>query len=200
MAMKQKTRYNIRLAERKGVEVVEGHERDWDTFLRLYRETAQRDGFFIQSRDFYTRLFTVFREAGTFCMLLARHGADVLAAITLLRFGSICWYLHGASSSRHRNLMAPYLLQWEGIRWAAGQGCSLYDFRAVPDRLREDQDMYGLYRFKEGFGGCQFTALRSHAAPYRALPFQLWQLYSAWSFAARSWLRRRQGLPIRQSA
>jgi lipid II:glycine glycyltransferase (peptidoglycan interpeptide bridge formation enzyme) len=132
-------------------------------------------------------------------MLLARHGTDVLAAITLLRFGSVCWYLHGASSSRHRNLMAPYLLQWEGIRWAARQGCTLYDFRAVPDMLREDQDMYGLYRFKEGFGGHQFTALHARAAPYRAVPFQLWQLYSAGSFAARSWLRNRKGLPIRQS-
>ena len=96
--------------------------------------------------------------------------------------------------------MAPYLLQWEGIRWAARQGCTLYDFRAVPDLLREDQDMYGLYRFKEGFGGYQFTTLDAHAAPYRAVPFQLWQLYSAGSFTIRSWLRRRKGLPIRQSS
>ena len=198
--MKQKTRYNIRLAARKGVHVVEADERDCDTFFRLYQETARRDDFFIQSKNFYRRLFDVFRGAGTFCMLLARRGEDVLAAITLLRFGSACWYLHGASSSRHRNLMAPYLLQWEGIRWAARQGCTLYDFRAVPDLLREDQDMYGLYKFKEGFGGYQFTTLHARAAPYRAVPFQLWQLYSTGSFAARSWLRRRKGLPIRQSA
>jgi len=216
--MKQKTRYNIRLAGRKGVDVTrafggetqvsldrasEVSEQDapvLDEFYRLFRETAARDDFFIHQKHVYDRMFSLFRRAGTFCMLLAHHGGELIAAITLVRFGPTCWYLQGASSNEHRNLMATYLLQWEGIRWAKSQGCSLYDFRAVPDMLREDQDMYGVYRFKEGFGGYQVTTMETFAAPYHLGLFTLWQLYFSGRFALTNWQRRRNGLPIRQFA
>ena len=70
--------------------------------------------------------------------------------------GDKAWYLYGASSNRHRNLMPNYLIQWEMIRWAREQGCTLYDFRGVSGDLNEDNPLYGLYRFKKGFGG-EFT-------------------------------------------
>lgn len=198
--MKAKTRYNIRLAGRKGVEVSEGTPADLDEFYALFRETAIRDDFFIHDKAVYERMFGLFRAAGDFCMLLARHDGRLIAAVTLVRCGPVCWYLQGASSNEHRNLMATYLLQWEGIRWARAQGCRLYDFRAVPDLLREDQDMYGVYRFKEGFGGHQVTTLHTYAGPYEPFWFGLWQLYFAGRFAANAWQRRRQGLPARQFA
>ncbi|MGH2448189.1 MAG: lipid II:glycine glycyltransferase FemX [Chloroflexota bacterium] len=198
--MKQKTRYNIRLAERKGVEVSEGHEEDLPGFYALFKETAERDEFFIHDLDVYRRMFGLFWKAGNFRLLLARHEDELIAAVTLVKFGSTCWYLQGASSARHRNLMATYLLQWEAIRWAREQGCAVYDFRAVPDRLEPDQDMYGVYRFKEGFGGHQLTTEYTWAAAYRQPWFDLWQLYFGRRFAFDAWRRRRRGLPARQFA
>jgi peptidoglycan pentaglycine glycine transferase (the first glycine) len=198
--MKQKTRYNIRLAGRKGVEVVAGTEADLDAFYALYEETAVRDDFFIQDKEFYRQTFRAFRSTGNFCMLLARHGGELIAAVTLIRFGATCWYVHGASSNEHRNLMATYLLQWEAIRRAQRWECRLYDFRAIPDVLREDQDMYGVYRFKEGFGGRKVTALHTHAAAYQPGVFGLWQVYFSGRFALQEWQRRRHGLPARQFA
>jgi hypothetical protein len=96
--------------------------------------------------------------------------------------------------------MATYLLQWEGIQWARRNGCTLYDFRAVPDILREDQDMYGVYRFKEGFGGYQLTTLHTYAQAYQPGLFGLWQLYFAGRFKLDAWQRRRHGLPARPFA
>ncbi|HZU11476.1 MAG TPA: peptidoglycan bridge formation glycyltransferase FemA/FemB family protein [Chloroflexota bacterium] len=198
--MKSKTRYNIRLAARKGVTVTEGTDADFDEFYALLRETAERDDFFVHREDVYRRMFALFREAGMFALLLARYQGRLIAAVTLVRFGPTCWYLHGASSNVDRNVMAPYLLQWEGIRWAKGQGCREYDFRAVPDLLRPDQDMYGVYRFKEGFGGHQLTTMHTYAQAYRPGLFGLWQLFFSGRFALGQWQRRRHCLPVRQFA
>ncbi|HEX6508467.1 MAG TPA: peptidoglycan bridge formation glycyltransferase FemA/FemB family protein [Chloroflexota bacterium] len=198
--MKQKTRYNIRLASKKGVEVVDAGTDQLDTFYRLYQETAARDDFFIQPRSFYAEMFDVFDRAGSFSLLFALHDERPIAAVTLLRFGETCWYVHGASSNEHRNFMATYLLQWEAIRRAQEWGCSLYDFRAVPDVLREDQDMYGVYRFKEGFGGRKVTALHTYTAPYRPGLFGTWQVFFSGRFALQERRRRRAGLPARQFA
>jgi hypothetical protein len=201
--MKQKTRYNIRLAERKGVEVSRSDratQLDLDAFYGLLQQTALRDDFFIHSKAVYARMFELFSQAKSFCMLLARYRGELIAAATLVRFGPTCWYVHGASSSEHRNLMAPYLVQWEGIKWARECGCSVYDFRAVPDKLCKDQDMYGVYRFKEGFGGHQSTTLHTYAIPYQTGLFGLWQLYFWGRFALDAWMRRRKGLPARQFA
>lgn len=198
--MKQKTRYNIRLAGRKGVSVEETGVAELDAFYDLYRATADRDGFFIHDKQFYARMFDTFQRTGSFCLLLAKHDGVPLSAVTLLRFGSTCWYVHGASSNEHRNLMAPYLLQWQAIRWAQRSGCTLYDFRAIPDVLQKDQDMYGVYRFKEGFGGRQFTTMHTYAAAYDPALFGLWQAYFSSRFALTARLRRRRGLPARQFA
>jgi lipid II:glycine glycyltransferase (peptidoglycan interpeptide bridge formation enzyme) len=197
--MKQKTRYNVRLAARKGIEIRDGTPADLDDFYRLYQETAGRDEFFLQPKSIYERMFCLFREAGAFAMLLAHHGGQLIAAVTLVRFGRTCWYLQGASANRHRNLMATYLLQWESIKRAKTWGCTLYDFRAVPDVLRPDQDMYGVYRFKEGFGGHRVTGLHAHGAPYSAVAYGLWLMTFRARFELDNWRRRRQGLPIRQS-
>ena len=198
--MKQKTRYNIRLAGRKGVAVSEGSDAELDTFYALYEETAARDDFAIQTKEFYRAMFAAFRSAGNFKLLFARHGDRAIAAVTLIRFGTTCWYVHGASSNEHRNLMATYLLQWEAIRQAKAWGCSIYDFRAIPDLLREDQDMYGVYRFKEGFGGRKVTTLQTFTAAYTPGVFGLWQAYFSGRFALQEWKRRRAGLPARQFA
>jgi lipid II:glycine glycyltransferase (peptidoglycan interpeptide bridge formation enzyme) len=199
-AMKGKTRYNIRLASRKGVEIEAIGPEGLPIFYPLFQETARRDDFFIHEQEVYKRMYALFAGAGAFCMLIARHGGEPIAGITLVRFGTTCWYLQGASSNEHRNLMATYLLQWEGIRWAKARGCGLYDFRAVPDRLEESQDMYGVYRFKEGFGGRHLTTLDTYGGPYHRGLFGLWELYFRARFDLEAFRRRRRGLPARQFA
>ena len=198
--MKQKTRYNIRLAARKGVEVHEAGLGDLDAFYTLYQQTAKRDDFFIHAKPLYHTMFSLYEQTRSFCLLFARYRGQLIGAVTLLRMGATCWYLHGASGNEHRNLMAPYLLQWKAIERAKRWGCSLYDFRAVPDLLREDQDMFGVYRFKEGFGGRQFTTLDTYATAYQPGLFGLWQAYYSGRFALQALNRRRLGLPARQFA
>lgn len=198
--MKQKTRYNIRLAAKRGVQTVEGDCGDLDAFYDLYQETAGRDDFFIQPKEFYRSMFDLFAATGNFCMLLARRGDETIAAVTLIRLGNTCWYVNGASAAEHRNLMPTYLLQWEAIRWAKEQDCTLYDFRAIPDVLREGQDMYGVYRFKEGFSGFPFTALHTYSVAYEHGLHGLWQAYLSSRFALTNWSRHRRGLPLRQYA
>ncbi len=159
--MKQKTRYNIRLAARKGVRVREGGMDDLPTFMALMEETGRRDGFAIRPAAYYRRFVELFvpRDAA---LLLAEVEGEPVAAIIVAAWGRMAYYLYGASSARHRNRMPTYLLQWEAMRWARARGCTTYDLWGIPDEdeatleaeFRERRDgLWGVYRFKRGFGG-----------------------------------------------
>jgi lipid II:glycine glycyltransferase (peptidoglycan interpeptide bridge formation enzyme) len=86
-------------------------------------------------------------------LFLARHDGDLLAGIIVFGFGRTAEYMYGASSNEKRNLMAPYLVQWEGMRWAKERGAAVYDLWGIPDRLEESEDLWGVYRHKRGYGG-----------------------------------------------
>ncbi len=158
--MKQKTRYNIRLAARKGVTV-----RPWDNveaFYALLRETGARDGFGVHSLAYYRRVYEAFHPRGEAALLVAEYQGEPLAALMVLARGSRAWYFYGASTGRHRNRMPTYLLQWETMRWAKARGCAEYDLWGVPDADQEVLEtqfaqrrdgLWGVYRFKRGFGG-----------------------------------------------
>jgi lipid II:glycine glycyltransferase (peptidoglycan interpeptide bridge formation enzyme) len=175
--MKEKWRYNIRLAARKGVTVrcapAGGNAEDLDVFYRLFEETARRDGIAIHSKDYYTELFRLsgeFSPVGesaeadgdsgaarrsppeTRLYIASHEGEDLAAVITLFRGGEAT-YLYGASSNRKRNLMAPHLLQWTAIRAARASGCVRYDLFGIPPNDDPQHPMAGLYRFKTSFGG-----------------------------------------------
>lgn len=152
-SFKQKTRYNIRLAARKGV-VVTSHGLDGlDAWYAMYAATSERDGFTIHSLEYYRQVLCSLGASGMVNLLLAHHEGELLAGIIVFAFGSKAQYMYGASSNRKRNLMAPYLVQWEGMRWAREQGASLYDLWGIPDTLVEDEDLWGVYRHKRGYGG-----------------------------------------------
>jgi peptidoglycan pentaglycine glycine transferase (the first glycine) len=162
MAMKPKTRYNIRLAERKGVVVREGTMTDVDTFYDLMEETGERDEFGIHTRAYYRMAYELFAPKGQVALLLAEHEGEPLAGLMVFAVGSKSWYISGASSDRHRNLMPAYAVQWAAIRWAKAQGCTTYDLWGIPDadeatleaQFAERSDgLWGVYRFKRGFGG-----------------------------------------------
>ncbi len=150
---KQKTRYNIRLAAKKGVTVSTDGLEGIDAWYAMYAATSQRDGFTIHSLDYYRQVMTSLGPAGTVNLLLARHEGDLLAGIIVFAFGSKAQYMYGASSDIKRNLMAPYLVQWEGMRWARQQGATVYDLWGIPDTLEENEDLWGVYRHKRGYGG-----------------------------------------------
>ena len=152
--MKQKTRYNIRLAGRRGVEVTPSD--DFNAFYDLYAETSARDGFLIRPRDYYLRVMSRLQGNDLGQLLLARVSGEIVAGLFLFRFGPTAWYFYGASSSKGRRNMPTYLLQWEAMRWARRRGCTTYDWWGAPDDLVESDPMWGVYRFKEGFGG-RFT-------------------------------------------
>ncbi len=151
--MKQKWRYNVRLASRKGVVVRRGGLDDLDLLYRMYAETALRDGFVIRTRDYYMQAWKSFTERGLAQPLVAEVEGIPVAAQVIYRFGKMGWYLYGMSTHQHREKMPNHLLHWEAIRWAKEQGCEAYDFVGAPNELDESDSMWGVYRFKKGFGG-----------------------------------------------
>ena len=158
--MKPKTRYNTRLAEKKGVTV-----RAWDdidSFHKMMLVTGGRDGFGIHSQEYYKRAYELLQPKGLGEILVAEYEGKPLAALFVARNGHRAYYLYGASTDEERNRMPTYLLQWQAIKWAKARGCEEYDLWGVPDEdeatleanfeSRHD-GLWGVYRFKRGFGG-----------------------------------------------
>ena len=160
-ALKSKWRYNIRLAERRGVQIRQGTVDDLPTFYKLYAETGQRDGFLIRPLDYYRTTWETFLAAqgdggnpAGGALLLAEHAeeGEPLAGLFLFRYGQRAWYFYGASSERRRRDMPNHLLQWEALRWAIAQGCTTYDWWGAPTDLADPADqMQGVWQFKQGF-------------------------------------------------
>ncbi len=152
-AMKQKTRYNIRLAEKKGVIIREGAGDDLKHIYKMYAETANRDGFIIRPQEYYLTLWETFMKAGMATPLLAEVEGVTIAGLFLFYFGKRSWYIYGMSSNLHREKMPNYLLQWEAMRFSKARGCTTYDLWGAPDNFSEADRMWGVYKFKEGLGG-----------------------------------------------
>jgi peptidoglycan pentaglycine glycine transferase (the first glycine) len=171
-AMKQKTRYNIRLAGRKEVIVRLGSPDDFATIIDLYQTTAERDAFTIRPAAYYLDAWQTLYDSGLAQPLLAEYQGQAVAAIIVVRYGARAIYMYGASSEEERQRMPNYLLQWEAIRWARQQGCKVYDFWGAPDEFTEGDSLWGVWRFKAGFSG---QIVRHIGAwDYPARPFWYW--------------------------
>ena len=157
--MKSKTRYNIRLALKKGIVVTRSGVEGLDTWYRLYQETAGRDKIVIHSKEYYQKVFELSSNKQEsdknpeIILFNAEYNNEVLAGIIISIYGDRATYLYGASSGKHRNLMPAYALQWEAIKYSKQKGCSGYDFFGIPPDENPEHPMNGLYRFKTGFGG-----------------------------------------------
>jgi peptidoglycan pentaglycine glycine transferase (the first glycine) len=150
--MKQKTRYNIRLASRRQVQVRMGDSGDLGLLYQLYAITSRRDGFVIRPETYYRDVWGSFMTAGLAQGFIAEVEGRAIAGLIVFRFGRRAWFLYGMSSELHRDRMPNYLLQWEAIRWAKTSGCTGYDFWGAPDQRDLGDPLWGVYRFKEGFG------------------------------------------------
>jgi peptidoglycan pentaglycine glycine transferase (the first glycine) len=158
--MKPKCRYNIRLAEKKGVTV-----RVWDNipaFHNMMTVTGGRDNFGVHSLEYYQRAYELFHPKGTCELLVAEYEGKPLASLMVFSNGRRAWYVYGASNDNERNRMPTYLIQWKAICWAKARGCEEYDLWGVPDEREETLEanfesrhdgLWGVYRFKRGFGG-----------------------------------------------
>jgi lipid II:glycine glycyltransferase (peptidoglycan interpeptide bridge formation enzyme) len=173
-AMKQKTRYNIRLAVRKGVSVRRGAEADFESLYQMYAETAVRDGFAVRGKEYYLAVWQTFFESGMLVPLIAEVEGEAVAGLMLFIFGDRCWYLYGMSTGQHRNRMPTYLLQWEAILAGKQADCRFYDLWGAPDEFSEADSMWGVYRFKQGLGGEVLRTIGAWDKPLRPLVFKLY--------------------------
>lgn len=195
--MKQKTRYNIGLARRKGVIVREANADDLPKFYQMMAVTSARDGFAVHSDAYYDDFLRLFGAGGSDVarLLVAEHPSlpgVLLAGAVVTAYAKMGIYVYGASANEHRELMSTYLLQWEGMRWCRARGCHTYDLWGVPD---EDEDkleaefdkrhdgLWGVYRFKRGFGG---QLVRQVGAWVNVLAPLRWQAF----LLARKWRKQ----------
>ncbi|GIV63803.1 MAG: peptidoglycan bridge formation glycyltransferase FemA/FemB family protein [Chloroflexota bacterium] len=193
--MKQKTRYNLRLAQRKGVTVRLAGVEDLPLLYRMYAETSLRDGFAIRNEAYYQTVWRKFLDAGMAEVLLAEVEGEVVAGLVLFFFADRAWYLYGMSRDLHREKMPNYPLQWEAMRRAKAHGCRIYDLWGAPDEFNEQDRMWGVFRFKQGLGG---EVIRTIGAwDYPARPW-LYGLYLQVLPRLLHWMRRRGQEQTRQ--
>lgn len=164
--MHRKTRYNIRLALRKGVAVREGTFADLPVFYGLYRETCQRNGVNLHDISYFSSFFGPRDENAGFSLFIAELDGVPLSAMFLTRSANRATYLYGASSSSMRNSMSTYALQWNAIIQAKRWGCTLYDLFGVAPSDDRSHPMHGLNVFKRGFGGVPVHRMGCWDYPY----------------------------------
>ena len=199
--MKQKTRYNIRLATKKGVSLRIGTLDDLGMLYKMYAETSVRDGFVIRDEAYYKTVWETFMRSNVDALessqvetfqrsnpsielraslptcepLIAEVDGEPVAAIFVFYFAGRAYYVYGMSRSVHREKMPTYLLQWEAMKRAKAKGCTVYDLWGAPEVFDESDSMWGVYRFKEGLGG---EVVRTLGA-YDFAPSPLWyKMYS----------------------
>jgi lipid II:glycine glycyltransferase (peptidoglycan interpeptide bridge formation enzyme) len=182
--MKPKCRYNIRLAAKKGVTV-----RAWSdipAFHEMMTVTGGRDNFGVHSKEYYQRAYELFHAKGTCELLVAEYEGKPLASLMVFANRKRAWYVYGASNDQERNRMPTYLLQWEAIRWAKVRGCEEYDLWGVPDEEEDKLEaefetrhdgLWGVYRFKRGFGGQLKRAAQALDRVYNPLLYWLYTKY-----------------------
>ncbi|MCL1918806.1 MAG: aminoacyltransferase [Peptococcaceae bacterium] len=175
-AMHQKTRYNVRLAQKKGVTIRRGAREDLPAFYEVLKETTERDNFLVRSLAYFEDMYDTLAPGGFAELFIGEYDGKVVAGTFAMRTGEKVWYVYGASSNSYRNVMPNYLIQWEMIRWAKELGCTLYDFRGVSGDLSEDNPLYGLYKFKKGFNGVFTEFMGEWDLVYRPVMYRMWRL------------------------
>lgn len=188
MRMKSKTRYNIRLAKRRGVKVSAGGVDDIDLLYNMYAHTSVRDDFLIRSKNYYQEVWEQFFTAGLAEPLIAEVEGAPVGAVVIFRFGGRAWYIHGMSLDEHREKMFNYRLQWEAMLHSKEAGCREYDMWGAPDEFNEDGRLWGVYRFKDGFGGKVVRTLGAWDYPVK--PF-LYKSYTQILPRILGWMRQK---------
>lgn len=172
--MKPKTRYNIRLSQRKGIAVREYGIEDLDLWYSIYKETALRNNITLHAKEYFHTVLVQQADSQDVepKLLMADHNDDYLAAMFLVLSRKRGTYLYGASSGRKRNLMATYAVQWKAIKLAKAAGCKEYDMFGTAPNDNISHPLHGLYRFKKGFGGNLFHRMGCWDYPLNKQDYQ----------------------------
>jgi peptidoglycan pentaglycine glycine transferase (the first glycine) len=201
MHMKQKTRYNIHLAQRKGVKIRIGTSNDWNLLYRMFTETSVRDDFVIREQAYYQKAWGIFNldvsKQNVEIETLSKEGIDIsnkndlfsipeaesliaevdgmpVAGVVYYRFAHRAWYLYGMSFDRHREKMPNHLLQWTAISRAKQSGCRQIDFWGAPEEVDDSDPLNGIYRFKQGFGGRYVRYIGAWDLPVRPVAYNIY--------------------------
>ena len=151
------------------------------------RETGARDEFGVHSHAYYQKAYELFHPDDACEMFVARFEGRPLAAIFVFAAGDRAWYFYGASTNVERNRMPTYLLQWEAMKWAIKKGCTEYDLWGVPaedvtvlerDFTSRGDGLWGVYRFKRGFGGRIHRSIGAWDRPYNRVLYSAYRLIS----------------------
>lgn len=167
--MKQKGRYNIRLAEKKGVQIHESN--DASEFYKILQQTTQRDNFKGHNKEFYQKMIDMVDGAKLY---YAQYGGKIIAGLIATFYKDTATYYYGASSNEHRNVMAPYLLQWHVILKAKSHGCKFYDFLGIAPEGTKNHPWEGVTAFKRKFGGEIYEYAEAKELVFK--PFWYWVL------------------------
>jgi len=191
--LQQKTRYNLRLAEKKGVEVVVAGRDSLADFYKLLCETAERDKFLIRPYKYYENFYDFLVPAGLAELFLVYYEGKAIAGALAFRLGEKAWYIYGASANQYRNVMPNYLMQWRMIQWAKSHGCTMYDFRGVPGDVGPEHPLYGLVKFKKGFGGEYISFIGEYDLVYRPANYRFYHwLEPRYQKAVRHFIRAKK--------
>lgn len=172
--MKEKWRYNVRLAARRGVTIRQAETlEDIQSWYALMQTTSERDSFGIHTLRYYQRAWQLFHADDHLRLYLAEHEGQLLAGIFVSLYAREGVYMYGASGNEKRQLMPNYLLQWEAIRWVKERGAVSYDFWGIPNTEAEDEAMAGVYRFKRGWGGRVVQFIGGYQYNYHPLAMKL---------------------------
>ncbi|MGB3632643.1 MAG: peptidoglycan bridge formation glycyltransferase FemA/FemB family protein [Rubrobacteraceae bacterium] len=175
--MRKSTRYSVRRAAREGVTVVEDNSPEAiDQFWRMIEVVIERNKFWHRPKDYVISSWQTLFDSGKANLFFAEHEGDRLAALLAVTFGHKYWYLSGASTDEKKNLNASHLLQWKIMKWAKERGATYYDMVNIPhpDELTEDHPMYGIYKFKAGFGGEVADFIGCYDLPIKSAPAKVW--------------------------
>ncbi len=167
-----KTRYNIRLAGRKGVTVKEGTKEDLKDFHKIMIETGARDGFIIRPLEYFEKMYDELGE-NHMKVLMAYYEGKPISGVIPIMYGNKTWYLYGASSNQYRNVMPNYLLYWEMIKMSIARGDDMFDLRGVPG-IADNSN--GLYRFKKGFGAEYTEFIGELFIPFKPLTYKMYKI------------------------
>ena len=162
------------MATKKGVVIKEGTRDDLKEFHKIMVETGERDNFIVRSLSYFEKMYDEMAPKHM-KLLMAYHEDEPIAGIIPIMYGKKTWYLYGASSNKHRNLMPNYLLQWTMIKEAIANGCDVYDFRGVSGVVDENHPQYGLYRFKKGFNADFTEFIGEIFIPYKPMRYSLYK-------------------------
>ncbi len=180
--MHEKTRYNLRLAQKQGVEVKEkDDEKSLEIFLDFLIKTERRQGFYSHSKSYFREQWETLKPVAMIHLLLAYFDNEPISGILILRFKDDLYYAYGGSSETHREKMPNQLLHWEAIKLGKKLGCKTYDlWGAYLEKPESSDPWYGIYRFKAGFGGKLVSSPITFDLVINPLGYKLCQIADAY--------------------